>query len=136
MESKVEKPKVGVDVIIRKDDMVLLHERKDNNGNVVWHVPGGHLEFLEEVGDCAKREVKEEMGIDIKDIKIAKVMNNIYDNPPIHYVVFYVESFLDYGEPKIMEPNKCTDVRWFKPTEFPTNLFPSLQRLVDTGYFK
>ncbi len=131
-----QRPKVGVDVIIRKGDEIILHERKDpaDNSKWVWHVPGGHLELFEEVADCAKRETLEEVGVTIKDEKIAKVLNNIY--PDRHYVTFYVESNFDKGEARVMEPEKCRSVKWFKVSDLPENLFGSLQKLVDTNYFK
>jgi 8-oxo-dGTP diphosphatase len=131
-----KRPKVGVDVVVRKGDMILLHERKGDNNDWVWHVPGGHLELFEEVFDCAKREVKEEIDIEVKNLKVAKILNNIYRDIGIHYVTFYVDSELESGEPKIMEPEKCKSIKWFKISEIPENLHPSFQRLVDTGYFK
>ncbi len=128
-----ERPRVGVDVIIRNGNKILLHERKDNEGNWVWHVPGGHLELCEDIIDCAKRETMEEVGVTIKDAKIGKVLNNIY--PDRHYVTFYIDANLDNGEACVMEPEKCRSVKWFEVTDMPKNLFSSFQKLVDTKYF-
>ena len=63
-----ERPKVGVGVIIIKDGKVLLGKRKNAHGEGSWSFPGGHLEFNEELFDCAKREVLEETGIKIKNL--------------------------------------------------------------------
>ena len=56
--------------IIHKDDKFLLTERKGNDpddppGGRVWHFPGGAVEFGEEVQDTLKREIKEELNVDI-----------------------------------------------------------------------
>ena len=135
-ENKKIRPEVSVDVIVLNDGKILLHERKGYKTDWEWHLPGGHLEFLEEVIDCAEREVQEEMGVVIKDVKIVKILNNIYPEINKHFATFYVSSYLDKGEARVMEPEKCRSVKWFKISEMPKNLFPSLQRLVDTGYFK
>jgi len=61
----MENPKVGVGVIIVKDNKVLMQKRINAHGNGSWSFPGGHLEFNEELEDCAKRETLEEAGINI-----------------------------------------------------------------------
>ena len=58
------RPKIGFGVIVIKDNKVLLGKRKNAHGEGFWCFPGGHLEFNEEIGDCAVREVKEETGIE------------------------------------------------------------------------
>jgi 8-oxo-dGTP diphosphatase len=64
-----ERPKVGVGVIIMKDQKVLVGKRKRSHAPGTWNFPGGHLELNEEVFECAKREVQEEAGIKIKNLR-------------------------------------------------------------------
>ena len=66
---KFEQIKVGVGVMILKGKKVLLHKRFGSHGEGEYASPGGHLEFGESIGDCAKRETTEETGIKIKNIK-------------------------------------------------------------------
>ena len=40
-------PRVGIGVIIRKDNKILLGKRKNAHGEGSWCFPGGHLEFNE-----------------------------------------------------------------------------------------
>ena len=54
-----QRPKIGVGVIVNKDNKVLLLQRKNAHGEGTWCFPGGHLEFNEEIEDCVKREVEE-----------------------------------------------------------------------------
>jgi len=67
------RPGVGVGVIIVKDNKVLLGKRKNAHGEGDWAFPGGHLEMNETWEDCVKREVMEETGIEIKNIRFAEV---------------------------------------------------------------
>jgi 8-oxo-dGTP diphosphatase len=62
----MERPRVGIGVIILKNGRVLLGKRKSSHGTGTWHFPGGHLEFGESLEDCSRREVLEETGMKIK----------------------------------------------------------------------
>ena len=42
------------------------------NENNIYEFPGGHLEINETLEECLKREIKEEMGMDIIDEEISK----------------------------------------------------------------
>lgn len=74
-----DRPKIGVGVIIIKDDKVLLGKRINAHGEGSWGFAGGHLEFNEEVEDCAIREVKEETGISIKNLRNTTFTNDIFE---------------------------------------------------------
>lgn len=57
----MENPKVGIAVIVKRDNKVLLGKRIGSHGANTWAFPGGHLEFSEEFEDTATREVDEEV---------------------------------------------------------------------------
>ena len=45
MKSKPETPKIGVGVVIRNSDCVLVGLRKNSHGAGLWSFPGGHMEL-------------------------------------------------------------------------------------------
>ena len=67
---------LGVGAIIQneKNEILLLKRpdtiTPDRTTSGMWSVPGGEVEFMEGVEDAIKREVKEEIGIDVEIIKI------------------------------------------------------------------
>lgn len=48
-----------------------------------WIPPGGHIEYGETIEEAVKREVKEEVGININNMKLIRVAE-IIDNPSFH----------------------------------------------------
>ena len=129
-----ERPKVGVGVIVIKDGKVLLGKRKNAHGEGTWSFPGGHLEFNEEIEDCAKREVMEETGLDIKNIRFGPFTNDIFEREGKHYVTLYLVSEYASGELKIMEPEKCEKWEWFEWDKLPKPLFHPIPNLLKQGY--
>ncbi|MBL7169852.1 MAG: NUDIX domain-containing protein [Candidatus Aenigmarchaeota archaeon] len=62
-------------LIINQEGKVLLcRSRKWNN---LWIVPGGHIEYGESIEDAIKREIKEEVGLDIELKKVLFVQELI-----------------------------------------------------------
>ena len=104
--------RVGVGVLVRdprQPSNVYCGIRKGSHGAGSLALPGGHLEMLENWEDCAKREVKEEMDIDLVNIQFAHVTNDIMTDEEKHYVtIFMTGEFADpQAVPVNMEPHKC-----------------------------
>lgn len=70
---------VTLECFVKKGNKYLLLHRNPSKKIMpgVWMAPGGHREFNEGLFECARREVKEETGLDIKNIRI-KVAGNAY----------------------------------------------------------
>lgn len=117
-----DKPKVGVGVLILKDGMVLLTKRKGAHGAGEYAFPGGHLEYMESFENCAKREVKEECGIEIKNIKF-QYLANVTKYAPRHYVHIGLIAEWKSGEPKLLEPEKAEEWGWYDLDNLPQPLF-------------
>ena len=129
-----QRPKVGVGVIIKKDGKVLLGKRKGAHGEGSWSFPGGHLEFGETLETCARREVLEEAGIEIENIKSATFTNDIFPKEQKHYITAYVTADYSAGEVKVMEPDKCEEWKWVNWNALPKPLFIPITNLVNQGY--
>lgn len=129
-----KKPKVGVGVIIIKDGKILLGKRKNAHGEGTWSFPGGHLEFNESWEECAKREVKEEACITIKNIRFGAVTNDIFQAEERHYITIFMLADYDAGEAKVVEPEKCEKWEWFQWSQLPNPLFIPVQNLLKNGF--
>ena len=111
-----KQPRVGVDVIVLKGNKILLHKRKNVGGSGTWAFPGGHLEFNEDIKDCAKREVMEEAGVTVERLEKRGVLEFEFEgNPEIMEVhIFGTSDFA--GEPK--ESDEMAP-QWFSANELP-----------------
>ena len=128
----MERPKVGMGVIVVKDNKVLMGKRKSKHGQGTWCFPGGHLEFKEHFHECAARETLEETGVKIKNIRFVKLTNDFF--PEKHYITIYMLADHDEGDPKTLEPDKFECWDWFDWDNLPEPLFVSMQNLLKTGY--
>lgn len=117
-------------MIIIKEGKVLLGKRKGSHGEGSWSFPGGHLEFGESLEECAEREVMEEAGITIKNIKKFYYTNDIFLTEGKHYVTCFVRADYGDGEVQILEPNKCEKWNWFEWNKLPEPLFIPIQNLL------
>ena len=132
---KKDYPRVGVAVIIERDEKVLLVKRKNAHGAGTWAVPGGHLEFGETAEECAVRETREEVGVAISGIRFAALTNDIFPEEGKHYITIWMQAASSDGEPCIAARREVGDVGWFNWKDLPAPLFLPLQNLLDgKGY--
>lgn len=128
-------PRVGLGVIVVKDYKVLLGKRLSSSHSPgVWQFAGGHLEFGESFEDCARREVKEETGIDIKNVHFVSATNDIYPEENKHYITVFMIADYQSGELKVMEPDKAEKWDWYNWDQMPQPLFLPIIHLLKQGY--
>ena len=65
------------DMILIEDGKMLLIKRAYDPFKGMWAIPGGKIEDYETAEQCAKREMKEETGLDIGLIR----MTGLYSDP-------------------------------------------------------
>ena len=122
-------PGVGICMVIFKDNKVLLGKRHDDpvkadselQGEGTWTIPGGKLDFKEDIIEAVKRETKEECDIDVHDMELVSLTNDMTDNRHFVTIGFAAKEFS--GEPKAMEPDEITEWRWFDADKLPSPMF-------------
>jgi 8-oxo-dGTP diphosphatase len=133
---KSERPRYGiaVGVIVVKDGKVLFLKRKGSFGHGTWSVPGGNLEHGESTVECAKREVMEEAGIKVKNIRKAYFINDVDREGEDPYVILFVIAEYDSGEVRVMEPEFSEKLEWFDWYNLPEPLFDPIKILIEEGF--
>lgn len=124
-----QKPQVGTAMIITNGDKVLLMKRKGPHGHGTWSTPGGHLDFGETLEGCAAREAREEVGVDVFDIRFRCVTNDVFEEEGKHYITVWLEG-KPVGEPAIAAEQEVEEIGWFPWDTLPQPLFLPLENLV------
>jgi 8-oxo-dGTP diphosphatase len=120
--NKYDVPRVGVGVMILKNNEVLLAKRKGSHGEGEYNFPGGHLELGESFEECARRETREETSIKIKNIRF-QFLANVKKYYPKHYVHIGLIADWKEGEPEVLEPEKNGPWKWYSLNDLPKPLF-------------
>ncbi|ROW04875.1 hypothetical protein VMCG_04768 [Cytospora schulzeri] len=108
-------PRVGVAAVIRgPEGRIVFGRRKASHGAGQWAFPGGHLEYGEEIIDCAERETLEETGLNVKGRDIVAVTNDVFTELGKHYITMFVvcEMVDPKQQPQLLEPDKCEEWVW------------------------
>ena len=113
--------KVGVGVLIFKDGKILLGKRLGAHGAGEYAGPGGHLEYMESIEECAKRETLEETGIVIGNVRFL-CLSNLKQYAPKHYIDIGVVADWVSGDPKVIEPEKVESWDWYALDAIPEPL--------------
>ena len=122
--------KVSCEMIVERDGKVLMGKRKNIFGANQWGFPGGHMEVGELTIDCAKRELKEETGIEATKIRLIAIINDVPEYQDEHYVRF-VYLITDWGGEIInAEPECCYGWEWFAKDKLPEPLFVGHKKVV------
>lgn len=118
-------------LLLLKDGKVLLARRFNTgyeDGN--YSVPSGHIEGDETASKGLIREVKEETGIDLmpSSVRMIHIMHRKSEDVRLD---FFFEATSWVGEPKILEPNKCDELRWFSMNHLPENTIPYIRSAIE-----
>lgn len=83
-----KKPRIIVSAVIQNGNKVLLTKEILESGEK-WIMPGGGVEFGENLVEAVKREIKEELGMDIEVGKLLGHREAIYTQYNYHTVIFF-----------------------------------------------
>src|SRR6266704_3663135 len=122
-EPKKEKAKVGVSVLVKKGDRILLEKRQHTtHGNGTWGPPSGHIDF---------GEAQEETGVKIEEVKFRVITNDVFEQEHKHYITIWFDANYVSGELEVSSPQEESEVGWFSWHDLPQPLFLPLQHLLE-----
>lgn len=131
--SKHNKAIVGVAMLLRRGDKILL-SRRQNTGyyDGWWSLPSGHVETGESPVQALMRETAEELAIaiDQKDIRFVHAIYAIKHDATDNRVGLYFEVKKWDGLPINAEPYKCADICWFPINALPENTIHHMKNVV------
>lgn len=113
---------VGAAVIERSGAFLLTRRLDGTHLAGTWEFPGGKCEAGETLPECVRRELREELGIDVDvGARIVSVVHAYADRS----VELHFFDCWSAGEPR---PLLGQDIRWASVDEFETIAFPEADR--------
>ncbi|WNZ23404.1 NUDIX hydrolase [Leptolyngbya sp. NK1-12] len=110
-------PITGTSIIpVLPDGRIVLVQRRDNGR---WSLPGGLVEWGEDISTSAKRELAEETGL--KLIKINRLVGIYSDpnrDPRFHSICVVIEALVE-GEMQVQDTLEIMNIRAFSLSEIP-----------------
>jgi 8-oxo-dGTP diphosphatase len=125
-------PRVGVGVLVideRGRVLLTLRNRAPETG--CWSIVGGKVDFLETLEECAVREAREEVGLQIALDGLLCVTNHLFPNERQHWVSPAFRGRASAGEATDCEPEKTSEVQWFPLEKLPPNLTMTARNAIE-----
>ena len=127
-----DKPvEVAAGLVFRKGKLLITKRQKGSHLAGLWEFPGGKRESGETVEECLRRELREELGIQVAVGQALETVTHRYPEKTVQITFFTCR--LTKGEPSAIE---CADLVWSKRESLAKFDFPPadqqlISRLVD-----
>ncbi len=108
---------IGVKAIIEKDNKILLLKRSEKYEHLTdeWDIPGGRINFGEEPEEGLKREIEEETGLALEEIKEILDVSTVFKNEEKQIVRITYLCTVKEGKDNIS--NEHTEMQWLEKEE-------------------
>ncbi|MCX7872738.1 MAG: (deoxy)nucleoside triphosphate pyrophosphohydrolase [Verrucomicrobiae bacterium] len=126
------KPEVEVSagLIFKNGRLLIAQRRKNDYMGGLWEFPGGKRNSDETFEECLRRELREELGVDVKVGELLWSMTHEYPELKVHIRFFFCSC--DEGEPA---PIGCQALTWINREQLGQYKFPEADAmLVDLLY--
>lgn len=130
--------KIGVSqkaIIIGKDGKILTIRRTETAPSrpLNWDLPGGDLDFGEDPRDGIQREIKEETGLEIRDLSLMDVLSELYGGGEFWVTICY-KAMAETQD--VVLSYEHDEFRWVTPDEFKElKASPKNRKFIDTFEF-
>ena len=127
------RPIVGVGTVVLDGDMVLMIQRGKPPRQGSWSLPGGAQELGETIHEAARREVREETGLEIEIFGLIDVVDSVRpdadDKIEYHYTLIDMAGHAVGGT--LMAGGDAQDCRWFTRPEIDAmDIWPETKRII------
>ncbi|MDJ0554033.1 MAG: 8-oxo-dGTP diphosphatase MutT [Microcoleaceae cyanobacterium MO_207.B10] len=117
---------IGVAIIWNQEGKILIDKRRSGGTfGGFWEFPGGKQEANETIVACIKREILEELAIDIAVEEHLITVNHIYSEVKITLDVYHCRYLR--GKPQTIE---CDEFRWVTLEEIDRFTFPEANQQI------
>jgi 8-oxo-dGTP diphosphatase len=117
--------------VIEKDGKVLIARRKRPFMGYSWEFPGGKLEDNETLEECLKREIREELAIEIEVGPLVSLNKHVLNCQSAIALYAYRARYISGN----IELNDHEEIKWVLPEDLIKYDFPDPDRLIAKEVF-
>ncbi|MEP0519716.1 MAG: NUDIX domain-containing protein [Hyphomicrobiales bacterium] len=129
MTEFLNRPILAVSVAVWSGEQVLLVRRRKAPNKGLWALPGGKVEFGENLASAAIREMREETGLAIIPKDLFLIQDILVEEA--HFSLHCIAAVAISGE--LVAASDAADAKWINETELPQmepELVPELRTTV------
>ena len=114
---------VAVGLIVQHGRYLIARRKPDVHLGGLWEFPGGKREAEESLEDCLRRELREELGIEVTQPVFHRVLRHEY--PEKSGELHFFRCSIRAGQARALD---CEELRWVAPEELSLVEFPAADR--------
>jgi 8-oxo-dGTP diphosphatase len=116
---------VSVGLVLQSNKVLVAKRHHHQHQGGLWEFPGGKIEIGEAPIDALKRELKEEVNINIHSAQQVLNIKHDYSDKSVELIIFQVTEFS--GEVRHCEGQ---EIRWVDMQELPTIEVPEANKAI------
>lgn len=114
---------VAAGLIVRDGRYLIARRKADVHLGGLWEFPGGKRETGESLEECLRRELREELGIEITEPSFYRVFRHEYPEQSVE--LHFFRCSVRTGRARALD---CEELRWVAPEELSRFEFPAADR--------
>lgn len=119
------RPAVTADSVVFCNDSdglsVLLIERANDPFKGCWAFPGGFMDMEENAEDCAKRELKEETGMEVRSLEYLGTFSEVNRDPRGRTITIAYYAVVEKSD--VIGADDASQAKWFPIDSIPSLAF-------------
>lgn len=105
---------VAAGIIWNGAEVLIARRREDDHQGGRWEFPGGKRHLRETIEQCLRREMLEEIGIEVEVGRLWRALTHLHSDRTVSLYFHLCE--VRRGIPA---PIECAEIRWVHPTALP-----------------
>jgi 8-oxo-dGTP diphosphatase len=124
----------GVAVVVTHRHKILFGKRKSRENTFEWQLPGGWIDRGQSPEQAARREVCEETGLQLQEVRFVGITNNIFTAHKHSLSLYFEAECADVRSLIVGEDSKCIAWEWRNWADLTEPLYLPLRLFRKTGY--